>query len=284
MTLAIAIKVNDGIILAADSASTIIGHNEETGEKGVWIIYDNANKVFNLVKGVPVGAITWGAGSIGQASTETLAKDFRRLITDDDPNWTINSDDYSIEDIANKFKHFIYNNHYVPEFKEWPKKPDIGFLIVGYSIKRPLPEVWQIDIENGKCHGPKKVAQEDDVGIHWFGEIEAIGRLYKGFSLGLGDVLEEAKLSPEKIQEVIDICNDRLIIPLATPPMPIQDAINLARFLVEMTEQFSKYTPGAPTVAGPIEIAAITKHEGFRWVERKHYYNKQLNSDMIGRK
>ncbi len=283
MTLAIAIKVNDGIILAADSASTIIAHNEKSGEKGVWIIYDNANKVFNLVKGVPIGAITWGAGSIGQASTETLAKDFRILITDDDPKWKIDPENYSIKDIADKFKHFIYDLHYVPAFKDWPEKPDLGFLIVGYSIKHPLPEVWQIDIENGECQGPRLVAQEGDVGIHWFGEVEAIGRLYMGFGSGMRKILEEAQLNPTKVEEVIQLCNKKLIIPLVTPPMPIQDAINLARFLVDMTEQFSKYTPGAPTVAGPIEIAAITKHEGFRWVERKHYYDNQLNSDMSGR-
>lgn len=35
--------------------------------------------------------------------------------------------------------------------------------------------------------------------------------------------------------------------------------------------------PGANTVGGPIELAAITKHEGFKWVTRKHYFDEQLN-------
>jgi hypothetical protein len=30
-------------------------------------------------------------------------------------------------------------------------------------------------------------------------------------------------------------------------------------------------------VGGPIEIAAITKHEGFRWIQRKHFYPAGLN-------
>jgi hypothetical protein len=29
--------------------------------------------------------------------------------------------------------------------------------------------------------------------------------------------------------------------------------------------------------AGPIEIAAITKHEGFKWIERRHFYPPELN-------
>ena len=33
------------------------------------------------------------------------------------------------------------------------------------------------------------------------------------------------------------------------------------------------------TIGGPIELAAITKHEGFKWVARKHYYGEELNRE-----
>jgi hypothetical protein len=59
--------------------------------------------------------------------------------------------------------------------------------------------------------------------------------------------------------------------------MPIQDAIDLAHFLVDATIQFVRFSPGSPTVGGPIEIATITKHEGFKWVARKHYFESRLN-------
>jgi hypothetical protein len=51
---------------------------------------------------------------------------------------------------------------------------------------------------------------------------------------------------------------------LAIPTMPIQDAIDLARYLVEVTMGFIKFSIGKQpkTVGGTIEIAAITKHEG----------------------
>ncbi len=64
---------------------------------------------------------------------------------------------------------------------------------------------------------------------------------------------------------------------MAPAPMPIQDAIDLATFLVDVTIKFSRFAPGPPTVGGPIEVAAITKHEGFKWVRRKFYYQAKYN-------
>ncbi len=62
--------------------------------------------------------------------------------------------------------------------------------------------------------------------------------------------------------------------------MPIQDAIDFAEFLVHTTAEFTRFKRGAATVGGPIEIAAITKHERFKWVKRKHYYDVALNPDQ----
>jgi hypothetical protein len=52
--------------------------------------------------------------------------------------------------------------------------------------------------------------------------------------------------------------------------MPIRDAVDLARFLVQTTIGFAKLSVARPkTVGGSIAIAAITKHEGFQWVQRQ---------------
>lgn len=77
--------------------------------------------------------------------------------------------------------------------------------------------------------------------------------------------------------QVTKILLSALQAPLIAPPMPIQDAIDLAEFLVDLTIKFSRFMPGASTVGGPIDIAAITKHEGFRWIKRKHYYSVAVN-------
>jgi hypothetical protein len=74
MAIAISLKVNDGLVLAADSASTIIGYTEEGDPTNVVNVYNNANKIANLRKGLPIGVVTWGSGSIGPASISTLIK------------------------------------------------------------------------------------------------------------------------------------------------------------------------------------------------------------------
>jgi hypothetical protein len=66
---------------------------------------------------------------------------------------------------------------------------------------------------------------------------------------------------------------------MGTPMVPIQDAIDLAEYLVNATSAFAKFRRGAATVGGPVESAAITKHEGFKWVKRKHYFNSDLNPE-----
>jgi 20S proteasome alpha/beta subunit len=53
VSIIVSVKINDGVVMAADSATTFIKPNGEPGQ-----IYQNANKVVNLVKGLPIGVMT----------------------------------------------------------------------------------------------------------------------------------------------------------------------------------------------------------------------------------
>jgi hypothetical protein len=273
MTIAISLKVNDGVVLASDSAASIWAQSPDGQTLGVVNIYENADKVFNLCKGHPIGAITWGSGSIGNSSISTLVKDFRKVLN---PS-LISDGKFTIEEISNQFSKFIYNEHYLPAFSSWVRKPDIGFIIAGYGAGLDYAEEWIFEIINGQLRAPKKLRGEGEAGIAWNGEPEAITRLYIGHGTGLPVVLKECGIEANKIDEIMTKIRELLIVPLVVPPLPIQDAIDLAEFLIETTMKFSKYKPGPTTVGGPIDIAAITKHEGFKWVKRKHYFNTTLN-------
>jgi hypothetical protein len=74
----------------------------------------------------------------------------------------------------------------------------------------------------------------------------------------------------------VQVVQQALQVQFAIPAMPMQDAIDLAEFLVDVAEKYARFAPGAPVVGGPIEIAAITKHEGFKWVKRKFYFDRSL--------
>lgn len=141
MTIAVCVKVNDGLVLAADSATTLYGR-DQAGNSYIQNVYNNANKVFNLCKGLPVGAVTWGGGSIGAASIATLSKDLRRRFAGEDAahlSWKLDSNSYTIQAVADQFRTFFYDEMYVPAFASWTEKPEIGFLVAGYSAGAGLP-------------------------------------------------------------------------------------------------------------------------------------------------
>lgn len=281
MTIAISLKVNDGLVLAADSATTLFSQEPDGGPSGVVNVYNNANKVFNLVKGKPIGAVTWGAGSIGAASISTLMKDLRFLLSKpNNKKWGLSPKSYTIQEVAEKVRRFMFEERYIPAFREWTNKPSLGFIVAGYSARADEAEEYQIDIVNGECDAPHLLRKKEESGITWNGQPEAIYRLLVGFSPHLPTVLEANLGVPrDQIEPAMALIRDALNLPLVIPPMPLQDAIDLAEFLVDLTIKYSRFGPGAPTVGGPIEIAAISKHEHFRWIQRKYYYRRELNPE-----
>ncbi|ASK89634.1 hypothetical protein [Sphingorhabdus sp. SMR4y] len=47
--------------------------------------------------------------------------------------------------------------------------------------------------------------------------------------------------------------------------------------LVELTSRKRRYSSQQETVGGPIDVAILTRNEGFVWVRRKHYFDVSLN-------
>lgn len=281
MTIAVSLKVNDGVVLAADSASSLLVKPVQ-GPAAVVQVFNNANKIFNLRKGLPIGLITWGAGSIGKAAISTLAKDLRVRLSGPDPvhkDWHIDEQGYSLKEVAERVRRFFFEEHYQPTFNEWPEKPPLGFIVAGYSAGGDLAEEFRIDISpKGECPDPIPVRPKDSCGVTWSGEPEAISRLVRGFSPQLPIVLQQRLgINVEQLSQAMAIISDALQAQVVYDAMPIQDAVDLAEFFVDLTERFSRFTPGAITVGGPIEIAAITKHEGFKWIKRKHYFSAEFN-------
>ncbi len=285
MTIAISVKVNDGIVLAADSASTFLAQSS-TGPIGVVNIYYNANKVFNLCKGLPIGAMTWGLGSIGNASIETLTKDLRRRFAGEDlahADWRIDHQSYTMEEVASRFRAFMFDEFYQPAFQGVvTQQPlDIGFAVAGYSAGETSPEVFIVEVKGGVCDAPTLIHPKASSGLFWQGQPEAISRLVYGTGINLPIVLKENfGIPPDQMDRAVEVFRQRLEIPFVLSAMPLQDAIDLAEFLADLTIKFTRFTPGAPSVGGPIEIAAISKHEGFKWIQRKHYYPSPLNPEV----
>lgn len=57
----------------------------------------------------------------------------------------------------------------------------------------------------------------------------------------------------------------------------------MAEALVNLTKFRRRVTTARETVGGPIDVAVITKGDGFVWVKRKHYFEPEYNPRVIAR-
>lgn len=63
--------------------------------------------------------------------------------------------------------------------------------------------------------------------------------------------------------------------------LPKDELASLAESLVNLTVFRRHTSPDAETVGGPIDVAVITKGDGFVWIKRKHYFDPELNPRYI---
>lgn len=284
MTVCVAVQVRDCIVFATDSASSLVGPDHH-GELIVTNVYNHGKKLFCLHKGLPVMAMTCGMGNIAGSSIDVLAKDFRMLLTDGDSAWAVNKDNYTIEEIATKARRYFGEQQYLGD----PDRPDgphsFELYVGGISSGQRHGETWKISIANGDVLGPTQVVPRGETSIAWAGQPEAINRLVVGYGAGLQQVLERAGVTGPALEGLLNAIRAETTAHLVSPAMPVQDAIDLAVFLVATTIDFTKFLPGFNTVGGAIDVATVTRHEGFKWVRRKHYYSAQLNpleTDHVG--
>jgi hypothetical protein len=299
MTIAVAVKVHDGVVLAADSAASIMHPQAGVHGLAAWV-YNNANKVFRFTRKIRIGGVVWGAGSIGNVSISTLARDLtQRFLNPQDP-LAVGLLGYTMPEIAEKTRKFFFEEKYLTAYPAPPavppgavpppvppQRPSLGLLIGGFSAGADLAEVYRIEINDGNCPAPILAKSADETGYLWYGQPDALNRLLLGYDTRLRSVfeqvLQQAGVPAVQLGSVVDGLMTQVTqifdIPLYTPPMPLQDAIDLAEFLVQTAIGFTRFRAGSPTVGGPIEIAAITKHDGFMWVRHKEYYDRHLNAD-----
>lgn len=158
----------------------------------------------------------------------------------------------------------------------------MGCLLAGFSANADHSEIWTVEIDaNGNCPTPVRVFDQPNSGVAvWAGAPEALNRLFRGCASQVYEGLVNSGISAAELDKFLGALP---MEPLIQSAMPLQDAIDLVKYMVDVTVGFVRFIPGPPTVAEPTDVAAITKHEGFRWVRRKHYYSRALNHHLPAR-
>lgn len=67
----------------------------------------------------------------------------------------------------------------------------------------------------------------------------------------------------------------------AVAVLPKDELAAMAESLVHLTSLKRKFSMEQETVAGPIDVAIISKGDGLVWIKRKHYFNQELNQHFL---
>lgn len=60
-----------------------------------------------------------------------------------------------------------------------------------------------------------------------------------------------------------------------------EDLANVAESLISLTSLVRRMQPGEETVGGPVDVAVISKGDGFIWIKRKHYFKPEYNKSFM---
>lgn len=87
------------------------------------------------------------------------------------------------------------------------------------------------------------------------------------------------KLLEEYIQKMNIYCHKNYVDPVvnSVANLPKMELADMAEALVSLTSFKRRVSADAETVGGPIDVALISKGDGFIWIKRKHYFKPELN-------
>jgi hypothetical protein len=271
VSLAIAFKSAEGIVLAADSRVTLMGtvqaQNAPPGTPPLMLpaTFDNATKLISVKGQTHVGAVTYGAAAIGQQAPRTVSSFLPEFETE------LGDQRLPVEDFARKLGEFFtrqWNSAGMPANPPLPN--NMFFFVAGYDDGAAYGRLFQLHVPNAPT--PQEVmGGTGQFGATWGGQREITDRLLVGFDPAIPNLVQELlnippnQRRPNFEQEI----KNRLITPIPWLFLPLQDCVDLSIFVVRTTITLQKWLVGVRGVGGAVDVATITRTEGFRAVQVK---------------
>jgi len=271
MSLGIAFKGPEGIVLAADSRVTLTAEMQRGEEKMMLpATYDNATKLLQLSGYNRVGVVTYGIGAIGQQEPRTAHSFLPEL------EETLSKEEvgqFFVENFAIRFSEFF--------MEQWKAKmptdysgPDMVFLIGGFDEGAPYGKVYKVNIPSNPTPEEQSAGQ---FGVTWGGQLEYTNRLVKGFDPQLPVVAQKfLGLTDEQRIALQEHLEGALSARIPYPFLPLQDCVNLSIFLIRTTMELQNWIVGVRGVGGAIDVATITRTDGFKPVQRKMIVGQKI--------
>jgi hypothetical protein len=238
--------------------------------------FDNASKLLSVKSQTYVGAVTFGAGAIGATAPRT-ANSFMPEFEEElkaEGNGRL-----TVEQFATKLSTFF--------LRQWthggmpnPAPPNLQmiFYVGGYDVNEPYGKVFQLSIPGSP--EPQEIFQGGQFGAIWGGQREITDRLLQGFDSRLVETVQDLLgIAPANRKPDLEAqLKQRLGLPIPMQFLPLQDCVDLTIFLVRSTILLQQWMVGVRGVGGAVDVATITRTDGFTGVQVKQIVGERSMS------
>lgn len=263
MSLGIVIKGPEGLVLAAESRLTL--SVDPPGGKSLHVNFDNATKLLSFsTPNEAVGAVTYGAAAIGMRSAHSFLPEFESGLP---------PERLKVKDFADRLSTFFTDQWKSANLPTPPLGQGMTFVVGGFDDGEPYGQVYVFEVPGAP--DLKHQNTGDNFGLTWGGQREWVDRIVQGYDGRLADVLQKTlSLDPTALAAVMTNLQGQLQMPVPIAALALQDCVDLAIFFIRTTIVAQKLTVGIRGCGGPIDVATITRRQGFRYVQRKRIYGE----------
>lgn len=257
--LSVPMRYKSPLAAAADSLVFLVASRVRCHDSG------RRTKMLSFACQPHVGAVTYGAAAIGSPprTVHGYLPEFEARLNTMLPAGKRGR----VAEIAAELGTF-----YAEQWKAagMPASPADGecmnFLVAGYDEGEPYGHVYVVTVPNA----PDPVEQvPGDFGMSWGGQTDFAHRLFNGFDPRASAIAKDhLNLSETQTQELSGKWA-QLMLPVPFQFLPLQDCVDLSRFLVTMTSAVQTWTIGVQGVGGAVDVATITRTEGFSAIRQK---------------
>jgi hypothetical protein len=272
MTLAIGFKGSEGVVLAADSRVTIQAITQPPGAPHQMIIpatYDNATKLLKVQGQDYVAAVTYNAGAVGVQQPRTahsLLPEFESQLSGEAR--------LSVEQFASRLSAFFHD--------QWNNRGGgtgsaMEFIVGGYDEGDAYGKLFTFSVPTALQPVEN---HQNDFGIQWGGQSEITSRILNGYDQPLLSLVQakDPNTTIDAIKAEIGAVSGASI---PYQFLPLQDCVDLAMLMVRTTAQMLDYQINIRGVGGYIDVATITRKEGFQYVQRKEIRGERVPRNLV---
>ena len=252
--------------------------------------FSHVDKLYSLAP-LKMGVMITGISGLGNRTIKSLISEF----IEENFNYSSieEANNSTLNDIAINLRNFIrgpYESEYPEEFG---RPPSLEFILAGYSNNEMIPNTARITLPDGD---PEFLNSE--FGIMFGGQTKEIQRIINGIDDDTKDWIDElfkAKLGDyhKKLTDYLTKLNITAELPdhceyiEENDPFSHnwdleqfdadwgnfseQNAIECVNWLVEIMSKSQQFSSSLPSVGGDINLAIITKKDGFRFVSKREY-------------